>query len=55
MPGKVSGGVVFGTLSLKHFCNAENLDATFCASKSCVCVWQVPGAIDFPAGCKSET
>jgi hypothetical protein len=37
VPGKVSGGVVFGTLS-KHFCNAENLDATFCASKSCVCV-----------------
>lgn len=54
MPGKVSGGVVFGTLS-KHFCNAENLDATFCASKSGVCVWQVAGAIDFPAGCKSET
>ena len=35
--GEVSGGVVFGTLS-KHFCNAENLDATFCASKSGVCV-----------------
>ena len=50
MPGKVSEGVVFGTLSLKHFCDAQNIHEIFCAS-NWVCL---AGAVDF-RGRKSDT